>query len=58
MKPIDRTPDMRTLALAVTLAGAVAASLLIIQASLTAPAELAGYGVDDHAVASAAGYGR
>jgi len=58
MKPIDRTPDMRALALAVTLAGAAAASLLITQASLTAPAGLPGYGADDHAVASAEGYGR
>jgi len=58
MKPIDRTPDMRALALAVTLASAVTASLLVTQASLTAPAGFPGYGVDDHAVASAEGYGR
>jgi hypothetical protein len=58
MKPIDRTPSMRALALAVTLAGAVTASLLVTQASLATSAGLAGYGVDDHAAASAEGYGR
>jgi len=58
MKPNDRTPNMRALALAVTLASAVTASLLVTQASLTVPAQLAGYGVDDHVAASADGYGQ
>lgn len=58
MKPIDRTTDMRALALAVTLAGAAAASVLIAQVSLTTSAGLRGYGIDEHAVASTEGDGR
>ena len=53
MKTNDRTPDMRALALAVTFAGAVTASLLLAQVTMTASASFAGYGIDDYATASA-----
>lgn len=58
MKTNDRTPNMRTLALAVTFAGAVTASLLIAQVSMTTSASFAGYGIDDLASASTEGAGR
>jgi hypothetical protein len=57
MKPDHRTPDLRALALAVTVLSALAASFLVAQASLVSSAEFAGYGIADTA-ALAAGGGR
>lgn len=58
MKPDYRTPNMRALALAVTVASAVTASLLVAQISLTRSADLAGYGIDAYAAAPASEHGR
>lgn len=58
MKPDYRTPNMRALALAVTLASAFTASLLVAQLSLTSSADLAGYGIDAYAAAPGSESGR
>ena len=49
MRQNSRTPNMRALALAVTVASAITASLLVAQMSLATSARLAGYGIDDYA---------
>jgi hypothetical protein len=58
MKPDHRTPNLRALALAVTVLSAITATLLISQASLAASPGLAGYGIDETVTLSAEGYGR
>lgn len=59
MKPDHRTPDLRALALAVTVLSALTASFLVAQASLVSSAGYAGYGIGESAaLAAAEGYGR
>lgn len=58
MKPEHRTPDLRALALAVTVLSALTATLLVAQVSITPSASFAGYGIDDTVALSAEGYGR
>jgi len=58
MKPNNRTPDLRALALAVTVFSALAASFLVAQASLVSSAGFAGYGIGESVAMSAEGYGR
>ena len=55
MKPDHRTPDLRALALAVTVLSALAASFLVAQASLVSSAEFAGYGIADAALTAEGG---
>jgi hypothetical protein len=47
MKPDHRTPNLRALALTVTLLSALTATLLVAQASLASSPGLAGYGIDE-----------
>jgi hypothetical protein len=49
---------MRALALAVTVASAITASLLVAQVSLTTSTDFAVYGIDDYSSTPAEGYGR
>lgn len=58
MKPDHRTPNLRALALAVTLLSALTATLLVSQASFAASPRLAGYGIDETVALAADGYGR
>ena len=58
MKPDHRTPDLRALALAVTLLSALTATLLVTQASIVSPAGVAGYGIDETASLAAEVYGQ
>jgi|AraplaDrversion2_2_1032049.scaffolds.fasta_scaffold403761_1 hypothetical protein len=58
MEQDHRTPNLRALALAVTVLSALTATLLVSQASLAASPGLAGYGIDETLALSAEGYGR
>lgn len=53
MKSDHRTPNLRALALAVTVLSALTATLLVSQASLASSPGLAGYGIDETAALSA-----
>lgn len=58
MKPDHRTPNLRALALAVTVLSMLTATLLVTQVSFASSAGYAGYGIDESAALAAEGYGR
>ena len=58
MNAENHTPNLRPLALAVTLLSVITATLLVTQVSLTSSAAMAGYGIDEPTTQLAQGYGR
>ena len=58
MKSNNHTPNLRALALTVTLLSAITATLLVTHVSLISSADMAGYGVDEPTKQLAQGYSR
>lgn len=58
MKPDHRKPNLRALALAVTVLSALTATLLVSQVSFASSSDFAGYGIDETVTLTAADHGR